>query len=319
MIYRALIIGLGNVGIGYDLGFKQFEKILTLGRAFHEHENFELVGGVDTDPDQCKLFEKYYLRPSYPDIEVAINEVDPHVIIISAPTEHHFGIYCKVMSISKPLAILCEKPLSYDLKEAEYMVSNSVSSNVILLTNYMRRCDPAVINVRDRIERNEISGPFKGVCWYSKGLFNNGSHFVNLFQYLLGEVVDFKIVNQGRFWMDHDPEPDVLIKHELGEIYLLAAREEMFSHYTVELIAANGRLRYEKGRMVWQKASVDITNSKYILLEDTEEVIDSSLRGLQWQVADEVSKNLAHDKSSVCTGEQGLSTLKVLTQIKDEL
>ena len=37
--------------------------------------------------------------------------------------------------------------------------------------------------------------PIKGVCWYSKGLLNNGSHFINLLEFWLGDYVSNKRLN----------------------------------------------------------------------------------------------------------------------------
>jgi predicted dehydrogenase len=319
MTYRALIVGLGNIGMGYDLGAEPGLRVATLARAFYEHPAFELVGGVDTDSARQELFQKHYARPPFSGIDVAMRETSPDVVAIAVPTEAHYPVFSEVVRLGTPTAILCEKPLSFELAEAEQMVDCAASAEISLFTNYMRRCDPAVIEVRRRIECREISGPLKGVCWYSKGLFNNGSHFLNLFQYWLGDVVDFQVTSTGRLWDGHDPEPDVRVVFEAGEIYFLAAREENFSHYTVELVAANGRLRYEQGQMQWQAVSPDSNNAGYVVLDRAVETLDSDGPRLQWHVAEQMARSLAGSHSSICTGSQGLSTLQALTRIMSEL
>ena len=315
MTYRALVVGLGQIGMGYDIDADPKSRIATLARAFSEHPEFELVGGVDQDSTRRELFQARYQNPSFSSVDTAIEKTSPDVIAIAVPTEAHYQVLSKIVQLGALKAILCEKPLSYDFVEATEMVSLAEKYDVKLFTNYMRRCDPAVIEVRRRIDQDEISGPIKGICWYSKGIFNNGSHFLNLLQYWLGEVKNFEIINQGRLWGDHDPEPDVKIKFELGEVYFFSAKEENFSHYTVELIAANGRLRYEQGAMTWQPSASDRNNTGYVILSSDAEVIKSDATRMQWHVVDQISNYLSGAKTSICTGEQGLSTLNVLMQI----
>lgn len=319
MTHRALVVGLGQIGMGYDLDTDPATRIATLARAFSVHAGFELVGGVDVDSARQKQFQSHYDRPSFSNLEIAIKQTDPDIVAIAVPTEGHFQVLSHAVQLGALKAILCEKPLSHDLVEANKMVSLASQSGVALFTNYMRRCDRAVIEVRRRIVSKEIDGHIKGVCWYSKGIFHNGSHFLNLFQYWLGEVKNFQIINSGRLWEQHDPEPDVKIKFELGEVYFLAAREEHFSHHTVELVAANGRLRYEQGSMKWQSSVPDSNHSGYVILNPNAELIDSDAPRMQWHVVEQMARCLSGENSSICTGSQGLSTLQVLAQIRNEL
>jgi predicted dehydrogenase len=319
MTYKALVVGLGQIGMGYDIDADPKARIATLARAFSEHPGYQFMGGVDFDPARRELFQAHYALPAFENIETAIKKTAPDVVAIAVPTEAHYQVFSQLMQLGTLKAILCEKPLSYDLAEATEMVSLASESGVMLFTNYMRRCDSAVIEVRRRITSKEIAGPIKGICWYSKGLFNNGSHFLNLFQYWLGGVLDFQIIDSGRLWEGHDPEPDVKIEFESGEIYFHAAPEEHFSHYSVELIAANGRLRYERGSMLWQSSVPDSNNSGYVVLNSNAEVIKSDAPRLQWAVVDQMARHLAGENTSICTGLQGLSTVQVLTQIKKEL
>jgi predicted dehydrogenase len=305
--------------MGYDLGAEPSARIATLARAFFEHPAYELVGGVDTDSARREVFHKRYACPSFSDIDVAMGETNPDVVAIAVPTKAHHEVFSEIVRLGKPTAILCEKPLSFELAEAKYMVDHAANAKISLFTNYMRRCDRAVIEVRRRIENKEIYGPIRGVCWYSKGIFNNGSHFLNLFQYWLGGVVDFQVVRAGRLWAGYDPEPDVRIMFEAGEVYFLATREENFSHNTVELVASNGRLRYERGVMQWQSSVADRDNADYTVLNPIVETIESDSPRLQWSVVDQISRHLAGEDASICTGSQGLSTIHILTQITKKL
>lgn len=319
MSYRVLIAGLGNIGIGYDLGCEDRGRVASLARAFSLHPKFKLVGGVDLASLRRGLFEQHYECPSFASLEMAMEEVDPDVVAIAAPTELHYSVFSEVMRLKVPQAILCEKPLSFELHEAIDMVHVAQDMGVQLFTNYMRRCDPSITEIHRRIKSDEIIGPLKGVCWYSKGLFNNGSHFLNLCQYLMGNVVDIQIINSGRLWNGLDPEPDVKIAFDAGVVYFLAAQEENFSHCTLELVADNGRMRYEHGIMLWQPAVKDSANVNYTVLDSTGELMEANAPRLQWFVADQISLALSGEQTSICTGSQGLETIQILTQIKKRL
>lgn len=318
-MHKVLIVGLGQIGMGYDIESDPKTRIATLARAFNEHPEFALAGGVDLDSARRRLFEDHYACPSFSNLEDGIKKTRPDVIAIAVQTEFHWHVLSQVLQIVTPKAILCEKPLSYNLEEATAMVNLSAESGVALFTNYMRRCDSAVIEIRQRLMNGKISGPIKGICWYSKGLFNNGSHFVNLCQFWLGEARCFHIIDKGRLWADHDPEPDFKIEFETGDVYFLAAREEDFSHYTLELVASNGRLRYERGIVEWQATVPDADNQGYVVLNSNPERIDSDIPQLQWHVANQMAHHLSGKDASICTGLQGLDTLKIIHEIREIL
>jgi len=319
MTLKSLVVGLGQIGMGYDLGSDSQERISTLARAFNEHDEFELVAGVDSSWSRRELFTAHYHKPAFSNLSATLAELVPSVVAIAVPTEAHYPVLLEVLKAPSVKAILCEKPLSYDLAEAVEMVELTARAGVSLYTNYMRRCDRANIEVRRRLLNGEIEGPVKGVCWYSKGLFNNGSHFLNLLQFWLGEVINFDVIDRGRIWADKDPEPDIRIRFELGEVYFHAAFEENFTFYSLELIASNGRLSYKQGSVKWQSVIADKNHTGYTVLNIDRDTIKSDIPFLQLSVVDQIAKELAGEAVSICTGAQGLSTIRILDQIRQKL
>ena len=178
-----MIIGLGQIGIGYDLGLNLDGVIHTHSRALSRHPNFELLCAVDLAEDRRNLFIENYSKPAFTSIESALEANSPDVVIVACPTTLHYDSVKTVLKYSKPKAILCEKPLAYDLADARAIVDECEKADVKLFVNYMRRADPGAIEVKSRIESGEIELPIKGVAWYSKGLLHNGSHFFNLLEF----------------------------------------------------------------------------------------------------------------------------------------
>ena len=179
MTYKCIIIGLGQIGMGYDLEHEK-DKVYTHAKAFSESPDFDLIGGVDLSKTKRDLFSQKYKVNTYLDIESAIKVKRADLIIIASPTEKHYSILKQILNCSLPKAVLCEKPLAFDIHDAEEMVNLCKKYGVKLFVNYMRRSDPGVIEIKKRIKSRKILTPIKGVVWYSKGFIHNGSHFFNL-------------------------------------------------------------------------------------------------------------------------------------------
>jgi hypothetical protein len=165
-----------------------------------------------------------------------------------------------------------------------------------------------------------MQGPFKGVVWYSKGMFNCASHYLNLLGYWLGKMTHYDLIQAGRDWHEQDPEPDFRIGFERGEMVFLAAKGENFFHHSLEWVAANGRLRYEQGgaQILWQPVEEHSTYAGYQTLAAQAEVIPSDFARMQWYVADQLAAGLAGKEVALSSGRDALKTLKTLVKIKEK-
>lgn len=314
-----LLIGLGNVGVGYDASDGSSAKVLSHARAFSRHPAFRLAGGVDPDAD-CRIrLEANYGVPAYTDINTAMRELLPDVVVVATPTALHLQAVMEVFAVKRPQAILCEKPLSYDIAEARQIVDTCTDQGCALYVNFFRHAEPGVKEIRARLTDGRIGSPLKGVVWYSKGIFNSGVHFISLLQNLLGDVSSVKLIKSGRLWRGIDPEPDVDITFAVGRVVFLAAREEDFFHNAFELIAANGRLRYELGgaRIVWQGVEKDMRFKGYTRLEEVGETIPTDFDRIQLYVTEQLAAVLEGRTGQLCSGAEALRTQEILDTIKE--
>jgi len=312
-----LIIGLGQIGMEYDMNISAKDAIYTHARAFSMHPSFELIGAVDPSEEKRDKFKEVFKKPAFKDITESLKNINPEIIVISSPTVLHKTILEEVLNFITPLAILCEKPLSYSISDAKVMLALCEKRGVKLYVNYMRRSDPGVIKIRDLIHNGLIESPIKGVAWYSKGFFHNGSHFFNLLEFWLGKYQKSIVLSKGRVLQNKDPEPDIYVEFEKGNIIFLAAWEESFSHYTIELLSPSGRLRYEKGGEIinWQSTTLDTNFSGYTILKEKPEVIENSMDRYQWNVVNQLARVLSGKDSTICSGKEAFDTLECMDKI----
>lgn len=317
MSVGVLIVGLGQIGMGYDLGLDPAKYVYSHARAFSQHPDFHLVAAVDPAPHQRQTFVQTYQCPVYTDIETALGQHQPGLVVIATPTQLHKETLQKVLNQSQPRVVLCEKPLSYDAEEGRFMVQACAEKGVSLYVNYMRRSAPGVIEVKRLLDSGEIGVPVKGVAWYSKGFLHNGSHFFNLLEYWLGPMQSATVINRGRLWDQIDSEPDVHVKFENGEVVFLAAWEEAFSHYTVELLSRSGRLRCEQGCEIiqWQPAVTNAVLNGYQMLSMQPQTIESGMSRYQWHVVDQLAHSMKEERSELCGGREALVTLGSMKDI----
>ncbi len=315
--YSVILIGLGNIGMMYDVEYQQIDKVLTHARAFSQHKSFTICCAVDTSSEARSLFTHRYGCQSYSSIEEALEYHYPQIAVIATPTESHLGISKQLLSHIALKAILCEKPLAYSLDEAKELVELCQIRECALYVNYMRRVDPAVLRIKNMISSNQFSPPIKGFCFYSKGLFHNGSHFFNLLEFWLGSYQSHIVCNEGRKWADQDYEPDVYVEFSKGSIVFQAAWEEEFSHYTIELLSKCGRIRYDHGGYHIEHNAVDQDPDypEYRIVGRNKMILANQMSRCQLTVVDSLSDALSGEESFLCTGSQALKTLQSLHQI----
>ena len=56
MAFNVLIIGLEQIGMGYDFDLDHGEYVYSHEAAFSQHKDFNIIGGVDVDIKIGKLF-----------------------------------------------------------------------------------------------------------------------------------------------------------------------------------------------------------------------------------------------------------------------
>ncbi|MDC0038095.1 Gfo/Idh/MocA family oxidoreductase [Gammaproteobacteria bacterium] len=245
------IVGLGNIGQGYDYreDILSSKVILSHATAVTHHPGFKLIAGVDISGEQRRRFYKKFCVPSYETVTAMLAVEVPDILVVAVPSQQHYEVFTTVVK-SGVRAIVCEKPLVNNISEAMALRKVVAESPLPIVVNFTRRFNPAINKLREIICEGSLGKVYKSVAWYTKGLRENGTHFVDLIIYLFGSPCDVRIIRNGRLWMNHDPEPDILLSFGDIDVYLLAGKEEAFSMGRLEVIGTRGSIYYGDGEFV---------------------------------------------------------------------
>lgn len=323
-IYSAVVIGLGQIGLGYDYHLTDDSFIFTHCTALTYHPQFKLLAAVDPLNSNREQFKQKYNLPCFENIFDLFKLFSPDIVVISVPTLLHEEVFNSILQLYKPKLILCEKPLSLSLETAKSMIEKARKKNIRLITNYIRRFDKSAQFLKENFTGNYFGDIYKGLIWYSKGLFNNASHFLDLLIYFFGKPTAIQVIScENNPHFHYDPEPNFVVSFGEKNFFFLSTREKNFSLVKMELISDKGIITYKNGgeKIFFKGLIKDPMNSNYTLLSGKDFFIENSLKRYQYNVVDWIAKlldnptvNIPCDEESV--EETQLALHEIISQLK---
>ena len=203
MVYSAALVGLGNIAWRYDERIDN-ERInsLTHAGAYNKSQKTILCCGCSPDPENRMAFKQRFRVPVYRTIEELIDSYAPDIISLCSPTESHFENASICLEAKIPM-IWLEKPPASNLEELQTLIdlqkANDGASKI--LVGFQRRFGEPFQSLKKLI-RNQTLGDLVSIhVTYSKGLLVNGSHYVDLVFFLIGDQFSNRLVYAV-------PEPD---------------------------------------------------------------------------------------------------------------
>ncbi|MHA7879275.1 MAG: Gfo/Idh/MocA family oxidoreductase [Saccharospirillum sp.] len=179
---NVLLVGLGGIGMGYDI--HQKDCIQTHARAI-DRAGPSLFCAVDPDASARLTFEKHYQWRAYVSCDLLPSDIHWDLIVIASPTQQHLWDIQWAYR-QKPVVILVEKPLTQSLRELREVETLVASGNVNVMVNLIRNYDP---DTAQALRRFDSTRPISGVVHYSKGFVHNGIHFLTLLMKHFGTLV----------------------------------------------------------------------------------------------------------------------------------
>jgi len=304
--YTVGLIGLGNIGMGYDYDIPNSESIFTHANAFSLHSNFELVGGCDPDINKRKRFEKRYSQ-TFSSVSQLIQAENPEIFVVSSPTKTHDQVIKEIIEIGQPKLILCEKPLTSSYKKSKLINNLCKASKVPIILNFPRRAEIGIKKIKQMILSEKLIPPFKVNVFYSKGLMHNGIHFVDLLSYFFGEIKASRVIKSGH----NEKNIDISLEYDISSANLISWNEEFYENYSMELLSPSGKIIYGNDSSIeFKSVNKDKSrlNLKGIHIENNSQIY-------QLNVVEEILLFMKNSKSKLTTGDEFLSYQRVIDNL----
>jgi len=172
------VIGLGSMGQNHARLYSQL--------------NCSLVGVADANLERAREIGEKYHTPYYADYHELLDHVD--AVSIAVPTSVHHRIAMDFLNES--VHCLVEKPIAYNLDEAEEMVKAARRTGVNLAVGHIEQFNPAVTRLKKIIDDGTLGkllmvctrrdGPFVSRVTDVGAVIDTAIHDIGVVKYLIG-------------------------------------------------------------------------------------------------------------------------------------
>jgi predicted dehydrogenase len=307
---RAAVIGCGAIGAS---GARTHPEVgvLTHAAAYTACTDTELVAVCDADPERARAAAHQWGAEAYTDA-AALLRAGCDVISVCTPDATHAELVALALEAPSVRAILAEKPLALDASAAQALARRARDRGVVLAVNYTRRYAPAFQSLRGRVGAlQHVSGV------YVKGLFHNGTHWLDLLRFLGGHPIAV------RGWDrlgETGPDPSLEAELTLGgraSARLAALDTRRFTAFEMDLLGEGGRIRIAESGHVVEVADLaaDPRHPGYRVLGPAERTAGALHDAALHAVVDLV-RCLRDGGDPACTGEDGAAAIALAEAVR---
>jgi predicted dehydrogenase len=232
---RAALLGAGRIALGP--GSRSHLA------AYRACRDVELVAACDPDPQALERAASEGLRV-YRDAETLLLEERPAIVSVCSPPDSHVELVLLALKHGAQ-GVLLEKPVAPSVSAAQRLqTALRTESAAAVSVNYSRRFAPAMVRLQHAIASGVFGRPRLVRGLYSKGLLANGSHWLDLARWLVGEFTVRRASHRVDDERDEDPTLDVDLSFAGGaEGQLRGADHRTCDHFELDLLCDNGRVR----------------------------------------------------------------------------
>jgi predicted dehydrogenase len=329
--YQAAIIGTGRIGflLGKD---RRREQPAAHTAALNANKRIKLIAGCDIDGTRLTLWQKENPQAKiFGHIDKLLSETSADIITVAVNEDAHLSTTLKVLN-SRPRLVILEKPVALNTEEAYKIKEASDNLNVPVMINHERRFSKDYQLVKKLIEDNKLGNLqlIRGSLWsgmrvYSASqeasgaysLIHDGTHLVDIVQYLLGRQLEYPIVSN--IIRDNDnsvrqAEVNYLLD-DIGISLTFSGRCKYFG-FDLELRFSEGRILIGNGLFqVETKKESPYYSGFFSLLKD-KSFKPAKKSGYFSNMVQNAVDFLDNKSPLISTLDDGINTLKTLEDIK---
>ena len=327
---KALLLGLGQIGCGYDLEqpFRPGQPCsgavtLTHARALACHPQVELVAAVDPSAQARERFSAVYACPAFADLEEYFQDPGPHeldLVVVAVPPALQPSLVEQLLARCSPRMLLLEKPVAINVEAAQRLrQACNRHPKLVVGVNYIRRYLPVVLELQSQLKARHFGELLHGRLVYGKGLLSNGSHFVNLAEAWLGPLRSGAVLEQGPGFAGFDQEASLTLtasSHNDAVLHVQSIGGAGLRAGELDLWFKRGRLLWSNdGRSVqWWRLCNAVAGDSHRPLMPEPELFPSGMEHYQHHVLDNLVRH-GQRPSEVpihCELSEGFETLQLL-------
>ncbi|MGB8799183.1 MAG: Gfo/Idh/MocA family oxidoreductase [Candidatus Acidiferrales bacterium] len=314
MNYRVAIIGAGRIGAMMD--DPSSPHILTHAHGYKACDGFEVVGFVDQELAKAEAASARWGGAAFKGMEELFETQAIDVVSICLPDDLH---YATLLALAKkPIKfIFLEKPAVTTTAEADVVRTLYSELPTRVQVNYTRRFVPEIRRIREAIKSGNYGAFITGTGYYGKGLLHNGSHVVDLLQFLVGEVGKVAKVSETVDFYDHDPSVSALLTMCSGGVFYLSHIDSRKFHvFELDLTFERKRIRIRELGTIIEEYSVGDNGSfagHRTLNKDADYPTEHS-KAMYHAIAN-IRNNLDRNEPLVSTLQESLDTVKTCSRI----
>ena len=193
MSLRAAIIGLGGISAAHITGWKEADGV-------------QPVAGADINEESVTEASRQHGLTGYADWRDMLDQEKPDIVSICTPPFLHPEMAGEC--IDRGIHVMCEKPMAATVEGAEQMAAAAEDSDAVMQIAYCHRFHGPAMKLKELLDEGILGRPvfFRG-CFTGLStmegnhrgemaqagggaLMDNGSHAVDLYQYLLGRIAN---------------------------------------------------------------------------------------------------------------------------------
>jgi UDP-N-acetylglucosamine 3-dehydrogenase len=215
---RAGVIGLGMMGRNH---VRVWDEAI---------EGVDLVAVADPDPAAVRAATAGRQARGFEDPERMFAEEDLDLVSIVAPTSMHLPV--ALSALRAGANVLVEKPIAATREEAVEMIQASRDAGRMLTVGHIERFNPAIRELRRRLEANELGrvfqinatrlGPFPARIRDVGVVVDLAPHDLDIMRYLIGsEPIRIHAETERRIHTEHEDLFNGMIKFANGVVGVL--------------------------------------------------------------------------------------------------
>jgi predicted dehydrogenase len=213
-VINAAIVGLGRIASLLEEDSLR-EKPCTHAGAIAANIDCELVAGCDIDEERRRLFAQKWRVPVYADAAEMLFVHKPQILAVATHPDSHYH-YCRLAADSGVRAVICEKPLADNIREAR-KIARLAENGLAVVTNHERRYAEDYIRAKTILEGGKLGGLLsaRAVLYMGKTkrlldvLWHDGTHLADAVMFLTGMTLKHKkrrgaklSANAGTAWLE---------------------------------------------------------------------------------------------------------------------